>query len=95
MSALINVLKDIKTHLSGGAALHPGSLIFAEDAPAVEVIQTAIESANTLVFDRDNLLVHLLALVKQVEEKSLRLGYPVPAECTRARAAIKMASDRR
>lgn len=95
MSDLIEILKDIKNHLSGGAALHPGSLIFAEDAPAVQVIQSAIEQANALIFDRDNLLVHLLALCKQVEEKSLRLAYPVPVECTRARAAIQMATDRR
>ena len=95
MSDLIEILKDIKNHLSGGAALHPGSLIFAEDAPAVQVIQSAIEQGNSLIFDRDNLLVHLLALVKQVEDKSLRLAYPVPIECTRARAAIQMAADHR
>jgi hypothetical protein len=50
---------------------------------------------NDLKFDRDNLLVHLIALCQQVEEKSLRLGYPVPVECTRARAAIQMAEERR
>ena len=43
MNDLITILKDIERHLSGGAALYPGSLIFAEDAPAVEVIRSAIE----------------------------------------------------
>ena len=39
---LQELLKDIEGHLSGGAALHPGSLIFAEDAPAIDVIRAAI-----------------------------------------------------
>lgn len=39
---LRELLGDIKTHLSGGAALYPGSLIFAEDAPAIEVIRVAL-----------------------------------------------------
>lgn len=39
---LRELLKDIEAHLSGGAALHPGSLIFAEDAPAINVIRAAL-----------------------------------------------------
>jgi hypothetical protein len=41
---LRELLKDIEAHLSGGAALYPGSLIFAEDAPAIEVIRAATKS---------------------------------------------------
>lgn len=41
-NGLRDLLGDIENHLSGGAALHPGSLIFAEDAPAIEVIRAAL-----------------------------------------------------
>ena len=44
-NGLRELLSDIEKHLSGGAALHPGSLIFAEDAPAVDVIRAALETA--------------------------------------------------
>jgi hypothetical protein len=40
---LVELLKDIQKHLESGAALHPGSLIFAEDAPALEVITNALK----------------------------------------------------
>lgn len=43
---LRELLGDIEKHLSGGAALHPGSLIFAEDAPAIEVIRAALKAAT-------------------------------------------------
>lgn len=43
--AMLTILIDIEKHLASGAALHAGSLIFAEDAPAIEVIRHAIEVA--------------------------------------------------
>ena len=43
--AMLTILIDIEKHLAGGAQLHAGSLIFAEDAPAIEVIRHAIEGA--------------------------------------------------
>jgi hypothetical protein len=42
---MLTILIDIEKHLSSGAALHAGSLIFAEDAPALDVIRHAIEVA--------------------------------------------------
>jgi hypothetical protein len=42
---LLEVLTDIEKHLSTGAALHSGSRIFAEDAPALNVIRAALEEA--------------------------------------------------
>jgi len=42
---LRELLTDIEAHMSRGAALHPGSLIFAEDAPAIDVIRAALETA--------------------------------------------------
>ena len=44
-NGLRELLSDIEKHLSGGAALHPGSLIFAEDAPAIDVIRAALGAA--------------------------------------------------
>jgi hypothetical protein len=41
--AMLTILIDIEKHLAGGAALHAGSLIFAEDEPALNVIRHAIE----------------------------------------------------
>lgn len=43
---LLAALEDIHAHLSGGANLHPGSLIFAEDAPAVTVIGKLLARAR-------------------------------------------------
>jgi len=45
-NGLRELLGDIEKHLSGGAALHPGSLIFAEDAPAIDVIRAALGAAE-------------------------------------------------
>ena len=45
---LLVLLKDILAHLEGGAALHPGSLIFEEDAPAVDVIRRAVAKAELI-----------------------------------------------
>ena len=42
---MLTILIDIEKHLSSGAALHAGSLIFAEDAPALDVIRHALEVA--------------------------------------------------
>lgn len=39
---LLELLSDIEKHLSGGAAVRPGSLIFAEDKAAIDVIRAAI-----------------------------------------------------
>ena len=43
--AMLTILIDIEKHLAGGAALHAGSLIFAEDEPALNVIRRAIKAA--------------------------------------------------
>ena len=43
---LRELLGDIEKHMARGAALHPGSLIFAEDAPAIDVIRAALEAAS-------------------------------------------------
>ena len=43
---LLRLLIDIEAHLYDGAALHPGSLIFAENAPAHDVIVDAIAKAT-------------------------------------------------
>jgi hypothetical protein len=43
--AMLTILIDIEKHLAGGSALHAGSLIFAEDAPALNVIRRAIKAA--------------------------------------------------
>jgi hypothetical protein len=43
---LLRLLIDIEAHLYTGAALHPGSLIFKEDAPAHDVIVSAIAKAT-------------------------------------------------
>ena len=43
---LLQLLIDIEAHLYTGAALYPGSLIFAEDAPAHDVIVSAIAKAT-------------------------------------------------
>ena len=45
---MCRVLKDIFEHLRGGGELHPGSLIFAEDDPAVRVIQDILAKAEGL-----------------------------------------------
>ena len=42
---MLTILIDIEKHLATGAALHAGSLIFAQDAPALDVIRNAIEVA--------------------------------------------------
>jgi len=43
---LRELLGDIEKHMARGAALYPGSLIFAEDAPAIDVIRAALEAAS-------------------------------------------------
>jgi hypothetical protein len=43
---LLQLLIDIEAHLYTGAALYPGSLIFKEDAPAHDVIVSAIAKAT-------------------------------------------------
>lgn len=43
---LLALLTDIEAHLSGRAALHSGSMIFEEDAPALEIIRKAINQAR-------------------------------------------------
>lgn len=43
---LLVLLTDIEAHLSGRAALHSGSMIFEEDAPALEIIRKAINQAR-------------------------------------------------
>jgi len=43
---MLQILIDIEAHLSGGAALHNGSRIFAEDAPTLDVIRKAINKAR-------------------------------------------------
>lgn len=42
----IELLTDIYKHISGGAPLYEGSLIFKEDKPADEVIKDLLERAN-------------------------------------------------
>lgn len=48
LSEAITLLKDIYDHLDGGATLHPGSLIFEEDAPAVAVIGSLLRRAGAI-----------------------------------------------
>jgi len=43
---LLQLLIDIEAHLYTGAALYSGSLIFKEDAPAHDVIVSAIAKAK-------------------------------------------------
>ena len=43
---LVELLTDIAAHLEGGAPLYSGSLIFREDAPALEVIRNAVAKAT-------------------------------------------------
>ncbi|CAB4166063.1 hypothetical protein UFOVP1025_20 [uncultured Caudovirales phage] len=43
---MLRLLIDIEAHLSGRAALHSGSLIFAEDRPALAVISSTIDRAR-------------------------------------------------
>jgi len=42
----IELLQDIANHLSGGAALYEGSLIFKEDAPAIDVINAFLKKVK-------------------------------------------------
>lgn len=43
---MLELLQDIEYHLSGGSALYPGSLVFSEDKPAIDVIRAAIAKAT-------------------------------------------------
>lgn len=40
--AMLELLTDIHNHLKSGATIHPGSLIFKEDIPAIDVINSLI-----------------------------------------------------
>ena len=43
---LAELLSDIVIHLEGGGNVYPGSMIFAEDKPAKEVIRAALAKAR-------------------------------------------------
>lgn len=43
---MAELLKDILVHLENGHPVYPGALIFAEDAPARDVIRAALMKAG-------------------------------------------------
>jgi len=48
LNEALTLLTDIYNHLIGGAPLYPGSLIFEEDRPAVDVIGNFLRKTEAI-----------------------------------------------